>query len=305
MTNGMEDNQIMDECCDTQTFEPLNIILPAIFEGQVADHPDHAALIFQHTSMSYSELNSKANQIAHYLRAISANKKMLVAVCMKPSFDLLIAILGILKAGSTYVPLDPDNPVSRIQFILDDTRASVILTQSSEINLFETNKTKLLCLDTQQEELNHYSTTNPPHINKPADLAYIIYTSGSTGKPKGVLITHANVMCFVHWYSKALSITHKDIFDFSSSVSFDFAVANTLFPMIKGATISICPGMVKKDPYLYLDYLRDNQVSIVKITPSHFRNMVLPRPLLPHPGLKLTTIISINFQVKFPLANLP
>ena len=270
---GMEDNQILDECCDTQTFAPRDIILPALFEEQVEERPDHTALIFQNHTMSYTELNSRANQIAHYLRDISANKKMLVAVCMKPSFDMLIAILGIIKSGSAYVPLDPDNPASRIQFILDDTRASVILTQSSEASLFASNKAKLLCLDTQQEELNIYSTSNPSHINQPADLAYIIYTSGSTGKPKGVLLTHANVMCFVNWYSKALSITHKDIFDFSSSVSFDFAVANTLFPMMQGATIAICSGLIKKDPYLYLDYLQDNKVSIVKTTPSHFRNL--------------------------------
>ena len=270
---GMEDNQILDECCDTQTFAPRDIILAALFEVQVEERPNHTALIFQNHTMSYAELNSRANQIAHYLRDISANKKMLVAVCMKPSFDMLIAIMGIIKSGSAYVPLDPDNPASRIQFILDDTRASVILTQSSEISLFESNKAKLLCLDTQQDELNHYSTSNPSHINQPADLAYIIYTSGSTGKPKGVLLTHTNVMCFVHWYSEALSITHKDIFDFSSSVSFDFAVANTLFPMMQGATITICSGLIKKDPYLYLDYLLDNNVSIVKTTPSHFRNL--------------------------------
>ncbi len=248
-------------------------ILPALFEEHAEHHPKHPALIFQNQKISYAELNARSNQVAHYLRTLNDNHKTMVAICMKPSFDLLIGIIGILKSGSAYVPLDPNNPISRLQFILEDTQANTILTHSSDKNLFENTNAHLICFDTDFKEINHHSKKNPQYINQPNDLAYIIYTSGSTGKPKGVMITHSNVQCFINWYSKALSVVKEDIFDFSSSVSFDFAVANTLFPLMHGSTIAICSESVKKDPYLYLNHLSENKVSIAKTTPSHFRNI--------------------------------
>ncbi|KTD35224.1 non-ribosomal peptide synthetase [Legionella moravica] len=261
------------ELVKTESNVPLHHILPTLFEEHVANSPNHTALILNDEKMTYSELNAKANQLAHHLRQLSGNKKMMVALCMKPSFDLFISILGILKAGSTYIPLDPDNPVSRIRFILEDTNADVILTQSSELKLFDSIKSRKWCFDQQRSELNHYSTNNPTALNQPDDLAYIIYTSGSTGTPKGVMITHSNVLYFIHWFSKALAVHQNDVFDFSSSVSFDFAVATTLFPMMQGARIVICPTETKKDPYLYMNFLEQNQVTIIKSTPGHFRNL--------------------------------
>ncbi|RUR17737.1 non-ribosomal peptide synthetase [Legionella sp. km535] len=261
------------ELVKTESNVPLHHILPTLFEEHVAHSPYHTALILNDEKMTYSELNAKANQLAHHLRQLSGNKKMMVALCMKPSFDLFISILGILKAGSTYIPLDPDNPVSRIRFILEDTKADVILTQSTELKLFDSIKSCIWCFDNQRSELSHYSINNPIALNQPDDLAYIIYTSGSTGTPKGVMITHRNVLYFIHWFSKALAVHQDDVFDFSSSVSFDFAVATTLFPMMQGARIVICPTETKKDPYLYMNFLEQNQVTIIKSTPGHFRNL--------------------------------
>ncbi|KTD51028.1 amino acid adenylation domain-containing protein [Legionella quateirensis] len=261
------------ELIKTESNVPHHHILPALFEEQVTNNPNHTALIFNKEQLTYSELNASANQLAHHLRQLCGNKKSVIVLCMKPSFDLLISILAILKAGSTYVPLDPDNPVSRIRFILEDTKADVILTQSSEKKLFEGINAHLWCFDKQRSELSNYSINNPVHVNQPDDLAYIIYTSGSTGVPKGVMITHNNVLYFIHWFSKALAVHHEDIFDFSSSISFDFAVANTLFPMMQGAQIVICPTETKKDPYLYMAHLAQHRVTIMKSTPGHFRNL--------------------------------
>jgi amino acid adenylation domain-containing protein len=246
--------------------------LSTLFEEQAENNSNQTALIFKNEKCSYAELNAKANQLAHYLREISQNHTM-VALCMEPSFDLLIGIMGILKAGHAYVPIDPKNPIARLRFILEDTKTKIILTQSSEIKLFDTTDAQVLCFDTQQSMLHQYATNNPIHKNKPNDLAYVIYTSGSTGTPKGVMITHNNVIHFIHWFSKALAVTKHDIFDFSSSISFDFAVANTLFPLMQGAKISICPEYIKKDPYLYVNHLLETQVTIIKTTPSHFRNL--------------------------------
>lgn len=267
----MEDLIILDDL-NKQQADVHHKILPTLFEEHVAKHPHQTALIFKNKKFSYLELNAKANQVAHYLRGLGTTNRM-VALCMKPSFDLLTALIGILKAGKAYIPLDPNNPSSRIQFILKDTQSNVILTHSSEMRCFENTNANILCLDDSQSDLNNYSINNPVHTNKPDDLAYVIYTSGSTGRPKGVMITHYNVISFIHWFSKALSVSKKDIFDFSSSISFDFAVATTLFPLMQGAKIAICPETIKKDPYLYVKHLRDSEVTIIKTTPSHFRSL--------------------------------
>ncbi len=255
----------------TKSVYPCHKTLSQLFEEQVEAYPHHVALIFRTQTLSYAELNAKANQLAHYLRKLGVGNNTLVPICVESSLELIIGILGILKAGGAYIPLDPNNLSERQQFILEDIHASVFITQATFMNNFENTDVQFVCLDTQGSQINDCITTNPTHINDANSLAYVIYTSGSTGKPKGVMITQRNIQHFIHWFAKALSITHEDIFDFSSSIAFDFSVATTIFPIMVGAKIAICPEASKQDPYLYLQHLIQTQVSIFKITPSHFR----------------------------------
>lgn len=269
-----EQHKILEEWNQTDSKYPYDKIIPELFEEQIAKVLDDVALIYKSKTLTYKALNDQANQLAHHLREIGIKQNTLVAICMEPCFELLIGILGILKSGGAYIPLDPNNPVLRQKDILSDSRAKILITHSQLANQFEEMTTfQMIYWDAIESKLATYPTTNPKHINKTNDLAYVIYTSGSTGKPKGVMITHRNVNHFVHWFGKSISISSEDIFDFSSSISFDFSVTCTLFPLLKGIKIAICAETDKRDPYLYLKHLQDAHVSIIKITPSHFRQI--------------------------------
>lgn len=275
MDMSLEDrHKILEEWNQTDSKYPYDKILPELFEEQIEKILSQEALIYKSNTLTYEVLNRQANQLAHYLRELGVQQNSLVAICMAPCFELLIGIMGILKAGGAYIPLDPNNPVLRQKTILSDSGANILITHSQLTLQFEGMATShMIYWDEIASKLATYPSTNPEHINKTKDLAYVIYTSGSTGKPKGVMITHRNVNHFVHWFAKTISISSNDIFDFSSSISFDFSVACTLFPLLKGIKIAICSEMDKKDPYLYLKHLQDTQVSIIKITPSHFRQI--------------------------------
>ncbi|MCE0724363.1 non-ribosomal peptide synthetase [Legionella resiliens] len=269
-----EQYKILEKWNQTESQYPYDKILPELFEEQIGKVFHQEALTYESNTLTYEDLNSQANQLAHHLRELGVKQNTLVAICMEPCFELLIGILGILKSGGAYIPLDPNNPVLRQKTILSDSCAKILITHSQFANQFEgLTSSQMIYWDAIKSKLATYPTTNPKHINKTNDLAYVIYTSGSTGKPKGVMITHRNVNHFLHWFGKAISISSEDIFDFSSSISFDFSVACTLFPLIKGIKIAICSETDKKDPYLYLRHLHDTHVSIIKITPSRFRQI--------------------------------
>lgn len=264
---------------------PRDRLIQAWFEEQAARTPHLPALQFETQTLTYAALNERANQLAHYLRSLQVTPDTPLAICLEPGFDLLIGILAILKAGCGYVPLDPHYPVERLQYMLADTQASVLITHSDFVSIFANVMTTRLCLDVTTQAIDACATTNPDHRNQATDLAYVIYTSGSTGKPKGVMITHRNVSHFFHWFGLALPVTTDDIVDFSSSISFDFSVPNTLFPLTRGASIAICPEASRKDSFLYLNHLQARRVSVIKITPSHFRQLkefVTPEHALTH-----------------------
>ncbi len=242
------------------------------FEEQVKARGSEIALIFGNETLSYEVLNQRANWVAHYLRAEGVKPGQIIPVCLKPSFDLLACILGILKAGCAYLPLDASYPLERLQFMLTDTEAECLLTNSENRALFSDLAIRLIDVELHCGNFPK-KDANPDVVNSADDLAYIIYTSGSTGRPKGAMLTHHNVGFFLHWFQEATKITADDIFDFSSSISFDFTVASTLFPLTQGAKIAICPEGVRKDPYLYIQHLITSHSSLVKLTPSHFRQL--------------------------------
>ncbi|KTD24669.1 non-ribosomal peptide synthetase [Legionella maceachernii] len=268
-----ERHKILKEWNQTESQYPHKII-SKLFEDQAKKKSHQIALIYKSHTLLYEDLNHQANQLAHYLREVGIKRNTLVAICIEPGFKLLISILAILKAGGAYIPLDPNNPVQRQKMILSDSGTEIIITHSQLTDQFEELPIpQKIYWDAIQSKLAFYSTANPKPINTMNDLTYVCYTSGSTGKPKGVMITHQNVQHFVHWFSKAIPITSEGIFDFSSSISFDFSVACTLFPLLTGMKVAICSETDKKDPYLYLSHLQKTHTSIAKLTPSYFRKI--------------------------------
>jgi non-ribosomal peptide synthetase component F len=167
--------------------------LHARFERQAVHRPDAIAASCNGCHLSYSELNARANQVAHFLRRNGVVPETLVAICAERSLDLLVAVLEILKAGGAYLPIDPAYPAERQRFMIEESRAPFILTQRHIVPDLPSTAAQAICLDDPSSPVWAYSSDNPIHIGTRHDLAYVIYTSGSTGLPKGVEVSHQNV----------------------------------------------------------------------------------------------------------------
>ncbi|WP_330207838.1 non-ribosomal peptide synthase/polyketide synthase [Pseudomonas sp. AM14(2022)] len=205
---------------------------------QVAAIPDALAVTFAHKQLTYAELDAQANRLAHKLVELGVGPEVRVGVAMPRSEQLLIALLAVLKAGGAYVPLDPDYPADRVAYMLEDSRARVLLTeQAVALTLSVPGDTQVLLMD--QVSLSGYSTVAPQTAVQPDNLAYVIYTSGSTGKPKGVAIAHRNVMALIDWSAKVYSRDDIQGVLASTSVCFDLSVWELFVTLANGGSLII------------------------------------------------------------------
>ncbi|MCX7117312.1 MAG: amino acid adenylation domain-containing protein [Legionellales bacterium] len=245
-----------------------------LFEKHAKSNPDHIAILENSTSLTYQELNEKANQLAHYLNALDLQPETPVAICLERSISLLVVILGILKAGGVYVLLDPNQPVHRLRFTLEDNQHPMVITSSLHKKRFRHDPSTLIILDEKIAALNEQPTSNLTHLVAPHQLAYIIYTSGSTGVPKGVMIEHRSVVNYAHFFAHFSSCQHQQRIDFSSNVIFDMAVTCSIVPLMLGLTVIICPDHVKKAVGPYLKHLAHHNINLIKITPTYFKTLI-------------------------------
>ena len=192
-----EKQQILIEWNDTAHDYPRDKTIHQLFEEQVEKTPDNIAIVYEEQQLTYRELNERANQLAHYLRTQGVGPETLVAIACERSLEMIIGIMGILKAGGAYVPLDPAYPSERLEYMLEDTKAPVLLTQSWLKEQLPQTTAITIELDHLDELVAGYPVTNPEQLSRPNHLAYVIYTSGSTGKPKGVMIEHNSVCAIV------------------------------------------------------------------------------------------------------------
>lgn len=196
--------ELTDKVIDPSFEFPKDRTLQGWFESQVEKTPNARAVTFEDKHLTYWELNSRANQIAHHLTNLGVGPNSLVGLFVERSFEMVIGILGILKAGAAYLPIDPVYPKGRITFLLEDADAPILLMTAQLASQFPELKTKIVYFDLNAPEIAKEPTHNPPQASSPDDLAYVIYTSGSTGKPKGTLITNFNVVRLLqateHWY---------------------------------------------------------------------------------------------------------
>jgi len=242
-----------------------------LFEAQVESNPIHIAAIHLEQSITYIELNQKANQLAHHLREIGIRSSIQVGVCMDRSIDLLIVIMGILKAGGAYLPLDPSHPQSRLLFTLEDNATPLLITNSDLNEKFSPYSGKFILWDQDKAAIHKQSIDNLIDITNIQDLAYIIYTSGSTGIPKGVLIEHRSVVNYCNWFANYSGCIPQQYIDFSSNYIFDMAVTTSIVPLLLGLTVVIFDDQIKKSPQDYLHALQKHHINIVKMTPSYFK----------------------------------
>ena len=238
-----------------------------LFEDQVLRTPDKTAIVFENQQLSYKEVNDGANSLAHYLLDHGVKEGSLVPLCINRSVEMIIAILGILKAGSAYVPIDPDYPEERIGYMLRDTCATLVLANTeSRIRLQGQSNIDITEIDGEWETIKTYSTDNLQQAISPSHLAYIIYTSGSTGRPKGVMIEHAALLNFVQLVTSYFSISDDDSVVQQSSPSFDTMVEEVYPALISGASLVIIRDG-GKDITGLKKYIESNKITILSTTP--------------------------------------
>ena len=243
------------------------------FELQVDRCSTKVAVTYEEDCLTYNQLNEKANQLAHHLieKGITANT--LVGICLERSLEMIIGLLGILKAGGVYVPLDPDYPQKRLEFMLEDCQVELLITDSSLRKNFYGNNAKIIEI-TNYTSLAQYPTTNPKVRIESNDLAYIIYTSGSTGKPKGCQITHGNVIRLFSATNAWFGFNTNDVWTLFHSYAFDFSVWEIFGALLYGGKLVIVPYLTSRSPELFHQLLSKQQVTILNQTPSSFRQLI-------------------------------
>lgn len=235
-----------------------------LFEAQVQRTPDNIAVKFAQQQLTYQELNTKANQLAHYLRTLGVKPDTLVAICMERSIELIIGILAILKAGGAYVPLDPQLPSARIAHMLEQVS---VLICTSKVEVRADNSVTIICVDTD-DAIALFPQTNLQNITDIQNLAYVIYTSGSTGKPKGTLLTHQGLTNYLHWATTAYHVTQGCGAPVQSSIGFDATITSIYAPLLAGKTVVLIPEAQELE--ILRDLLStDSNFSLVKLTPAH------------------------------------
>ncbi|MHB9148360.1 MAG: non-ribosomal peptide synthetase, partial [Candidatus Amoebophilus sp.] len=242
-----------------------------LFEARVREMPSSIAIYEQEKEVSYRLLNQRANGIAYGLVERGVKRGDVVGVYGKRNGWMVSSLLGILKAGASYVPLERDYPTERLKYMLGDSGAIGVISMDDSYEKLGDFSGWIWLLEGEEEDrLAGEERGNLEISSQGEDLAYIIYTSGSTGRPKGVQITHANVVYYGTWFGDALGISKQDIFDFSATLAFDFSVTSTLVPLIYGAGIAVFELEKQLNPSAYLQHLATHSVTIVKYTPSYF-----------------------------------
>ncbi len=249
----------------TQTNYDLSFCLHELFTAQVEKTPDANALKFADQELTYHQLNCRANQLAHYLQSLGIATEDLVGICVERSLEMVVGLLGILKAGAAYVPIDPGYPQERLAYMLEDSQVSVLLTQSHLVDNLPTRPTHTICLDTDWEKISQNSDRNLQNTTTPENLAYVIYTSGSTGKPKGAMNTHRGICNRLLWMQDTYQLTEQDKVLQKTPFSFDVSVWEFFWPLITGARLIIAqPGGHRDSSYLI------NTIIQEEITTLHF-----------------------------------
>ncbi|RNB58979.1 amino acid adenylation domain-containing protein [Brevibacillus gelatini] len=270
-----ERQQILHEFNDTAVNYALDKTLHQLFEEQVGKTPDQAALYFDGQTLTYRELNARANQLANVLRTKGVGPDRLVAIMAERSPEMVIGILGIMKAGGAYVPVDPAYPQDRIQYLLEDSGASLLLSQAHLMPLLSSLSDKLPeCLDLNATWDAKLDRSNLPVVNQPSDLAYVIYTSGTTGKPKGVMIPHQGIVNCMQWRRDEYGFRPGDKALQVFSFAFDGFVASLFAPLLGGATCVLPREEEAKDPVALKKLMATTAVTHYYGVPSLFQAIV-------------------------------
>lgn len=259
-----EKNQLIHDFNNTKLDYPRNKTIIELFEEQVKLTPNHVALVFKDKSLTYQELNEKANQLAHYLKENGVKSHDIISVCMNKNISFIVAILATLKCGAAYLPINPSYPFNRISYIVENSKSSVLITDTN----YHIDFTKTLYFS----DINYakYSKDNLETSIPSDNLAYVIYTSGSTGNPKGVMVTHRNLVNFVFSFNHCFNnkFGNEDNCLSLTNISFDVSVCEIFTPFAFGATLTLYPEDTLTSIPLLCEILNQNKITFLYIPPS-------------------------------------
>ncbi|HZG51626.1 MAG TPA: amino acid adenylation domain-containing protein [Pyrinomonadaceae bacterium] len=266
-----ERRRLLVEFNDTRVDFGAGRSLHHLFEEQAARTPSRTALVFDNESLSYAELDARANQLAHRLLREGVRADAPVAICVERSMEMVVGLLGILKAGGAYLPLDPEYPRERLSFMLEDARPSVVLTQERlEAGLPE-QAGRVLRLDTDWPLIAAERTDTPAVVSTVDNLAYIIYTSGSTGRPKGTMISHRAICNHMLWMQSEFPLAAEDRVLQKTPISFDASVWEFYAPLLSGAALALAHPWGHQDTSYLCRVVNEQQVTTLQLVPSLLR----------------------------------
>lgn len=275
-----EKQLLLDEWNQTEQPYPQQCV-HRLFEVCVDKYPENHALKFKERLMSYRELNEKINQLAHYLVEKGVRAEVCVGVCLERSPEMIIAILAVLKAGGIYVPLDPAYPQDRFEFMLQDTKPVIIITQDDLLERLSAYPYELFSIDTQWPVIETYTKENlvcSSSLDMVNRAAYIMYTSGSTGRPKGVVVTHKNILSRFATGEDTLTVSPNKFMAHVSNTSFDASTLEIWGTLLNGGCVVILPTQVVLSPSLLEYGIQKNKINMMFLTTSLFHQMVANRP---------------------------
>ncbi|NEO69058.1 MAG: amino acid adenylation domain-containing protein [Moorea sp. SIO3H5] len=255
-----ERHQLLIEWNNTQVDYPKDKCIHQLFEEQVERTPDAVAVVFEDRHVTYRELNCQANQLAHYLQTLGVGPEVLVGICVERSLEMVVGLLGIIKAGGAYVPLDPGYPQERLAYMIEDTQASVLLTQKNLVAGLPENKAKIICLDADWNLVSQQTELNPNCTASEENLAYVIYTSGSTGKPKGVAMKHLALRNLILWQRSNTTVSTRAKTLQFVPISFDVSFLEIFSTWCGGGTLVLISEELRRDLVALLHLVRAKQV---------------------------------------------
>jgi amino acid adenylation domain-containing protein len=267
LTDG-EERQITRAWNSTEALHSTKAYIFQAFENQVERNPDAIAVVFDQQRITYGELNRRANQVARELQSLGVRRGMLVGICMERSLELVVGLLGILKAGAAYVPMDPAYPKERLDYIIADAHVPVLLTQQHLLEGTRAYQARMVCVDLLSRELAERDDRNLNVDLTDDDLAYVIYTSGSTGRPKGAMNTHGGIRNRLLWMQDTYCLGPQDRVLQKTPFSFDVSVWEFFWPLMTGAQLVVARPGGHQDPAYLVRLVREQEITTIHFVPS-------------------------------------
>ncbi|WP_207706265.1 non-ribosomal peptide synthetase [Clostridium sp. HBUAS56017] len=260
-----ERNKLLYEFNDTDADYPRDKTLQKIFEECVEKVPDRIAVVFEGDKLTYRELNERANSLARVLREKGVKADSIVGIMVEKSLEMIVGIMGILKAGGAYLPIDPNYPKERVEYVLDNSKTSIILTHKNFCNGIDFTGE---IIDLEDASMYSSDTSNLGTMSKPSNLAYVIYTSGSTGRPKGVMIEHHAIVNRLNWMQKKYPLTSEDVILQKTTFTFDVSVWELFLWSLSGSKLCFIKPEGEKDPQTIIDTIEKNNITTMHFVPS-------------------------------------